>query len=599
MKKNSSTPPLPETDFHKTSELRQIKESSSTPPSDTDFENMSELRQVKESLSTPPPKIDFQKTSELQQIEESLPTPPSKTDFQKTSELQQIEESLPTPPSKTDYDKTSELQQIKENLPTPPPHTLSEKMLSAPPNIEKKISTLLLFEIKGKKDYEIFTDKIKDEKNNQLEKTRSKIFNKELEELTKDIVNFPNKKNKEVSLIDSKNTNQENKTYLEKISSSYIKLKTSDNKINKFLNETSNNENSEKEVQNNFELNLKNQNIKFLENNTKIIKDEFSTKDVGLEYKNPYVYEEKVSEYLTKLYKKPIIVSNDFDILFEELLKIYQLETKTLIDGLAILSYNETDNTFKIFLDYNINNKELSNNICFVDNQKIFFPEKFIQELDLVELNKNNNFKKIITLDIINLYKKIFIQKIFLETKNEDEYPLYLLLFYKQNNRFANFTKNGFNDFNPKNKIIIKNLFKDFKIPLLQYRFEIWNKKYSQNSFSILTNNIFQNFSKFAGKGKEPFTCLYFKIESSSSFLKTYNWKIILDNFSQKISEKISDNEKIFILSTNKILLILNKSNPKIIVNVAQEFCTQNKFELIHYSKEFPKQGINFFNYLD
>ncbi len=324
------------------------------------------------------------------------------------------------------------------------------------------------------------------------------------------------------------------------------------------------------------------------------LKDSKGKERFFLEYpiiENPIGYTSEVLNYLSVLYKQPTLLSTDFELLFTYIIKFIEAQTKVPVDGLGLLFQNDYDKIFKVLLEHNMGRSStFTKGICFVPNDTLFLSEKLIQDWDLDEVDSQIANKKFLP-EFLEIYKRIIIQKFELSKET-----IYLMFFYKRSNRFSE--KIIRMPSNLKESIVF-HLLQDCYNPLSEYRYNKWYKDAPQKKMSPLTNQILNAMQVLASKGKEHFFLLFFELQSSLSSGLIPNWRQVLSEYSIKLQRHIGDKEKIFIIGTNRVLFLLKGTKPKTIINISQEFCTQNRLQLIQTELQYPKLGLNYLSYLE
>ncbi len=325
---------------------------------------------------------------------------------------------------------------------------------------------------------------------------------------------------------------------------------------------------------------------------------------------------------LSKAYETETLQDKDFLWIKRDILLHFQ------VDDCAFLLWDKEQFAYHILLNNEKKDTSTLRNFFLLEKDAFFDQQASLQSWDNNTFVEHSSiFDKRIDQDFLRTYQKIYIlqipSQIFKGASKEDPKedsgkPTFLLLFCLKSKNIARIPdKRTINTLMQKEKFLS---FLKESIPLLQhYRETLWHNTISDtnlNSFEEATHGILSNMREYANAEDEKFCVLHFqmkvltnkfdeqdgdeKLKSSSDFSKKLE-KIYVHSAEilYLLSNTILPTERMFVHSMGRLLLLLRETTPNEIITLTRELCEKEDMLLYFNLSEFPKQGHNFYSYIE
>ncbi len=288
-----------------------------------------------------------------------------------------------------------------------------------------------------------------------------------------------------------------------------------------------------------------------------------------------YPYEERKISQLTKLYNTEVLTDKSFHSIEKDLLSHFQA------DAVAFLLWDEYQGIYCPVTSLHID-ESIKNILCFMDENDPFLKQDdFIQNWNIVAIQKDTKAENRLGKKFLHMYKEALIIKI---QADFEQKPAFFMFFYTDMKKH----KNEIDE-------IYLSFLKECMVLLQRLRKETWYSTTEKSHFDLIHSEILSTMKNLANYNKDPFHILHLRIDG---IVEDVNWPQKLDDLVCVLSKPLKQKEKVIVQNIQRLVFLLNLTNPNTIIHLCQEFCEKQGSSLYVSLKQYPKSGLNLYSYL-
>ena len=289
--------------------------------------------------------------------------------------------------------------------------------------------------------------------------------------------------------------------------------------------------------------------------------------------------------FLRRLYKTEILKEESFLPLQNDILTHFKA------DALAFLLWDRFQLTYRPILHSGLKQeKEFLYNLNFISRDPFLKEELLSQSWDRDSMLKNPLSLRRFGEASLRAFSAVHILKI---ENQKGTKAAFLMLLYEK------FTSVQDPILESKLKAPAREymaFLKEAILPLRRFRESIWYEKIGVRQLGLLTKEALSAMQQLAGKSRKAFYALHFRLAGIEN---EKNWRRKIYPLSKFLSKHLNAQEKILIHNMNRILFLLQQTEPNHIIKLAQEFCDGEDMQLYLSLNEYPKEGYNLYQYLE
>ena len=288
--------------------------------------------------------------------------------------------------------------------------------------------------------------------------------------------------------------------------------------------------------------------------------------------------------FLKQLYNTSFLKEEYFLPLQKQALKYFNAQSA------IFLLWDRFQLNYRPILHSGLHDKSLLHNLCFVDSDPFLMQDSLSQSWESEGMLKDPRALRRFGKSFLKEYESVHILKI---QSQEQTRSAFLMLLYKDMSLVRD----------PKLQSKIKEPPEEYMtfleeciIPLKSLREELWYNKVKPGQLGIVTKEALSIMQTLAGKSTKNFYALHFRLEGGNY---EQNWQVKIYPISEFFSKSLVSQERLLVYNVNRILLLLQETDPNGIIKLAQEFCDREDIQLYVSLSQYPKDGYNFYKYLD